>query len=625
MRHLKKKLKEKAFKANRFILLLVLLLLYPLYLTLKPQSSGPFYYLLIPKEAEKSIQTQVWMSAAQEEGVPLEILDYEEFVRPFGSSDTNARIILVPDEISKSAPAPLLSKLREYVQGGGKLVIVGDALSEDFNGRLSETLVIESFFHFPPLVGRVGDTIKSKSDSIRLTDEWLHALNIPPGRYSPSEWAAPSTQFRELCTYQSPLTPYPHSPTEAASKFKGTRILEASDGSLIAGISKLEKGQVLWVNLPLGYLKRRTDGLLLNSFLRWTSETWAGLPRLLSVPNGVGGMILNIHVDSNAALLGLEKMKKLNLFTEAGPFSIHVTAGPDARSEGDHLGFNLPENPTSQEWVRFWQKNGHEVGAHGGWIHDYFGAHLNEHETPEFDRFLELNRAAVEKITGKPVLEYSSPVGNHPAWVTGWLEAHGYNSYYFTGNSGMGPTQTYRDDVRTDHHAWAFPVSAYHQVASFEEASDNQVPGAEFGQWLEQLSQFASDSQQVRLFYFHPPGIHVYENALMAWVRYNHDLKARGKFKWYTMSAIADFLNARSQVSWKVHQTLKNREFEVVIEASERLKEMVWSFPHFSIKNVVVESGEADVREVGDQFQVQPKTNGKLVIRYEEAQGDYIK
>ncbi len=600
-------------------LLLAVILSYPIYQTVKPHPPLPVFSLLIPRASDSLIETSVWFKAAQEEGLPIEIVHYEDVFVPMGKSEINSKVIILPDESAKLAPPSLISVLQKYVRNGGKLVLVGNALTSDFNGRFLESFPVNSYFNFPKPVGRIGDTLQLKYDPIRITDEWLKKLRIPPGQYSPSEWEEAAPAFREFSTYQSLHAPYPHWETEPASAFSGTKILEASDGSLVAGIQKMGKGETLWINMPLAYLKKRTNGILLHSFLRWVSEDWAGLPRLLSVPDGIGGISLNIHVDSNASLPWLDLMKKFNLFTQ-GPFSVHFTAGPDARTFGDGLGLDVPKNKVVQDWIHYFVQNGHEVGSHGGWIHDYFGLNLKETPTDEFKKYLEMNRYWVEKVSGKPVKEYSAPIGNFPVWVAHWIEENHFNSYYFTGNSGMGPTQTFRDDELTDHQLWSFPIVAYRQAASFEEANDLHVRSLEFEDWLNSLSQYVSQDRQVRLFYFHPPGVRFYQKALLEWMKLNQKLTKEGVFRWYTMNEMSEFLTKRSQIKWQLSQALSGSGRMVAISAHEGLSSMVWTFSKQKMKNVILVSGKAKIKDLKDEIQVQPESDEAISLHYEEVQ-----
>src|SRR3712207_7347166 len=50
---------------------------------------------------------------------------------------------------------------------------------------------------------------------------------------------------------------------------------------------------------------------------------------------------------SNAALEPMKQMEALG-FLEQGPYSIHVTAGPDAHDIGDGLGFDVLHNRSEE-------------------------------------------------------------------------------------------------------------------------------------------------------------------------------------------------------------------------------------------------------------------------------------
>jgi hypothetical protein len=602
--------------SKSFIIVFVILILsYPIAKTYETHHRHlPVFGLLIPAGSEKAISTELWLRAASEEGVPLQTVTYDGFANPFQTQAIESKAILIPDEVSQNASPTLISYLQEYVNLGGRLILVGDALMHDSNGRLKESLPAEVYFQFPHLEGRQGDTIQYSRDTIRITDEWKRKLQIPPGQYSPAD--AINAPFREFCTYQSLHAKYPHWKTET-KPFTGTTLLDAGDGSLIAGIQKIGKGQALWINLPLSYLKRRTDGLLMHSFLRWISEDWLGLPRLLTVPNGVGGIVLNVHVDSNAALPFLTQLKNQGFFRE-GPFSIHVTAGPDTRSVGDGLGFNLIGSKESQNWIHYWLKQGHEVGSHGGWIHDYFGLNIKETESPEFVNYLEKNYQSILDVAKRAPVEYSAPLGNQPLWVNDWLRKKGYRSYYFVGDNGMGPTQNFRDLVFTDKDLWSFPIASYKQIASFEEAEDSKIPKKEMTTWLNDLTEYVVNRQAVRLFYFHPPGIRFYQDSLNQWLKINRKLAQAGRFKWYTMNGLSEFLSKRSNLSWAVNSLGDERQFELRVKSAPDLREMVWRFNKSAVKDLKVTFGKAQVKEHGDEFEIQSQNDESFSVRYEE-------
>ncbi len=126
-----------------------------------------------------------------------------------------------------------------------------------------------------------------------------------------------------------------------------------------------------------------------------------------------------------------------------GPFSFHFTAGPDVNLPGDGGGLNVPNDPEVRGLIKGLMAQGHAIGNHGGWIHNYFGNNINASNQADYEQYRTLNHQTMTEIAGAPPREYSAPVGNQPQWVTRWLESRGFVGYYLTGNVGMGPT-----------HAW---------------------------------------------------------------------------------------------------------------------------------------------------------------------------
>jgi hypothetical protein len=380
-------------------------------------------------------------------------------------------------------------------------------------------------------------------------------------------------------------------------KFDGEILLRSIPG-LVAGYRRSGRGNVLYVNLALGSLARRTDALLLHGFLHYFALR-TGLPTLASVPDGTGGLVLNWHLDSNAALKPMETLRSIG-FYDQGPFSYHLTAGPDRDTAGDHLGLDVPHNAPIQEWIRFLLERGNTIGDHGGWIHNYFGAHLTE-EDKSFDLYLKLNTQALEAVTGKPIVEYSAPVGNHPKWVTQWLEAHGFLAYYFTGNTGVGPTKSYRDGDRSDHTIWSFPILTLGKAASLEDLHQAGVGDADVSRWLVGVTDFAVRHRVCRLVYAHPPGAEFFSNALRVWLEKTAQVQKQNKFRWYTMTGAAEFLNARQQVQWTISN---GKDGGWVVDASHpsSLAHQTWFLPRSAFAKPVVQVGTATVSDDGERW-----------------------
>ena len=385
--------------------------------------------VLVPdKVAFADPMVRLWLDAGSEEGVHVVAMHDSDFLT-FSVSGLRVKGVILPDTIHRSASDVLVATVWRYVQQGGILLLVGDAGVLNQNNmypgscsRLSKLAGIDYGFY---------DELRDQAvvwGEVWGNERVFKELHIPPGvgvdRPEHSGDSSPPTDSKEeqgpyltFARYGEGDLTYPAFVTRGA--YDG-RVLLHSPSGVAAGLRKAGDGKVLYVNLPLGYLKGRTDGLLLHLFLNYLARDLLQLPFLTAVPDGIGGMVMNWHLDSNAALAPLDLMRKAGIFDQ-GPYSIHLTAGPDAREFGDRLGLNVDGDPAIQEWVRYFSQRGHAIGSHGGWIHDYFGLNVHEDNQKEFEKFLVLNKEALEKVVGRPIREYSAAVGNQPQWVTRWL------------------------------------------------------------------------------------------------------------------------------------------------------------------------------------------------------------
>jgi hypothetical protein len=576
------------------------------------RSTADRLILLVPDGTSFSNpKVTMWLDAGSEEGLHVVPVHDSEFLRPLWGESKCAGVIL-PDSIHQQASDLFIATLHNFVGDGGKLMLVYDAGTFSLNGayaagrsRLSDLAGVDY-----ALYDKLGDKTTQWS-KVTSTNEILGQMEIPPGKYYPfhPEPVAPTAKGGPTITqsgnFAVELRRYKYGdleyPSFVTSGDYGGQVLFRSSNGLVAGLQPYQKGSVLFVNLPLGYLKGNTDGLLLHAFLRYFAGRALSLPYLMPVPDGVGGLVLNWHIDSNAAIKPLQEMSSWTMLQQ-GPYSIHITAGPDAGKFGDRKGFDVDHNPVSQNLIHQFVNQGYEIGSHGGWIHDYFSAHVETGNPKDLEQFLALNQNSLEKAAGKPVEEYSAPNGNQPSWVTHWLEAHGFVAYYFTGDTGMGPTQGYRNGEREARNVWAFPISHLDRAAGFEEMSTEGYSSSEIERWLTAITDFAAENQLVRLVYFHPPGILQYHSVVNRWMEQTARLKADGRFRWYTMTELAGFLNSRKQVKWKVSDNGGLITFEAT--HPQTLDHETWRIPAISFAQPKILEGSAKVVRDGDAWLV---------------------
>jgi hypothetical protein len=564
-------------------------------------SSADRLLLLVPDGMKFSDpKVAMWIDAGNEEGLHVVPVHDSEFLGPF-LRKTDFSGLILPDSIHKEASDLLVTGIRRFVAEGGSLMLVYDAGTLSLTGRYTP-----GQSRFSELAGvkyALYESLRDKTtqwSKIRGTAHTFDEIGVPPGKYYPfySENGSVDASEVELRRYMYGDLQYPSLVT--SGNYDG-KVLLHSDAGVVAGERKYQSGSVLFVNLPLGYLKGNTDGLPLHGFLDYFAEHTLALPRLLPVPDGIGGITLNWHIDSNAAIKPLQQMEDWRIL-EQGPYSVHITAGPDAMEFGDKRGFNVDNNPISQDVIRQYEKLGFSIGSHGGWIHDYFAFHVDNGDPKDLEEYLQWNKHSLERITGKPVVEYSAPDGNQPQWVTKWLEDHGFVAYYFTGDTGMAPTQGYRDGQREGQNIWAFPTLHLNQAAAFEEFMKDNYSQDEIEHWLEAVTTFTANHRSVRLLYFHPPGILQYRPIIRQWMTLTRGLRSTGQFRWYTMTDLATFLNSRKQVDWKV----SHRDGRVEIEAKHptSLEHQTWFFPASRYTEPKIRGGTGTVTKKDDGWLV---------------------
>lgn len=592
------------------------------------KSSPAHLALLLPDSADtESPGVKVWLDAIEEEGFLVTVIRDSEFLRPWTNRTLFSGIIL-PDNVHKEASDTLVSTLSSYVENGGNLMLVYDAGVWSLAGRYTG-----NFSRFSDLAGvkyAYYNRLQEKTigwQPVLGSARVFSALHIPPGKYLPYDDLASkkspvidktrtgADKTHSISGYEKALVSYDIYHTD--SNYDGDVLLQSVAGDIVAGQRRHGKGNVLFVNLPLGYLKGRTDGLFLHSFLHYFSGKIVRLPYIAAVPDARGGVVMNWHLDSNVTFRPLERLRSLGIYKQ-GPYSIHITAGPDTRFTGDKTGINVPGNKRIQKWIKYFTQKGHKVGSHGGWIHDRFGDHVKDKPTPEFEAYLARNKRALEKVMGVPVTEYSAPKGNHPEWVTGWLSKNRIHSYYFTGNTGMAPTRSYRNGILQYADVWSFPILPYRDMAGFEELVNYKISPGAVKDWLVSTSDFVASTHSVRLIYFHPRGALHYKKAMQAWLAKAETLQQQKRFRWYTMTEIANFLSRRNKVRWE----LKEDQGLYTISAShpESLARMAWVLSADSYDKPVISEGNGTVRRENNQWIVTAGKGIKITIRLKAVQ-----
>ena len=586
------------------------------------RASGPHaLVLLIPDEAALAHPvTQAWLEAAQEEGLPVTPMTSNRFVQAVAAHEALAGV-LVPDTVHRHASDVWVQALQSHVRGGGRVLLSFDAgifgLDQPRYAAPVSRLSALTGYHYAMYEALQEET--TAVSAVQVSREAMHELAIQPGKVDfgasgqdadtgPGAWG-------ELTTYGYPHLMYPHFRTQAA---KPDRLwMRTADGDPLLSLHAFGQGQVLFANVPLGYLQTRTDGYLLHRLLGYFGGQLARLPTLSPVPDGVGGLVLNLHLDSNAAEQPMLALEQSGFFLQ-GPFSIHITAGPDSFRIGDRLGLDMRHNPRMQSLLRRLQAQGHEIGNHGGWIHNVFGEQASDDNADRFTPWLELNQQTLAAIAGKAPLSYSAPMGNHPAWVTRWLQRQGLRAYYTAGDSGLGPTRAHRPDPTAPTDApWAFPISNLHRIATFEELEGSGIEERTMVAFVRALAAHVSAQGIARLFYFHPASAAEHLHSLQALQQTAQALEQAGTFRWYTMQRLSAFLDRRHAVQWQLHTGAEGRGVRLQAMSPQSLREMTWVLPKSGVSRLRIRHGQARIAEGPAHWRVTAGDVHQLTLEWE--------
>jgi hypothetical protein len=581
--------------------------------------------LLLPDgQSKNDAKVTVWLEAAKEEGLLVNVMYDKDFIKAAANGVKLSGVIL-PDQVHLRASDTLITAINNYVSKGGNVL-----LTYDF-GLLTDIGFYATKSRFSSMVGvdyAVGGSNSGFGLIVGMADT-MWQLQVPPGKtmdYKETlpikpfklQWTpggnpvriAPSSVPQAISAYSYGIINYNSYITTTA--YSGTALLVSPQYGLAAGISNCGKGKILFVNIPLGYFASIRDGILLHGFLHYFGVEMLQLPCLSILPDARGGLVLNWHFCAGGVVQ--KAIEKLNSFGvwDRGIFSISITAGPDQRSPGDGLGFDIPNNPAMQKRISVLQEKGHSIGNHGGWIHDYYGLKANENNSAEFLKYLVLNADAIKAITGQTALEYAAPCGNNPQWAMDWLEGQGVVGYYFVGDTGSAPNRAYHNGVISNPKMWAFSVSPFGKYAVWEEFDTYNIPEKDVEKWYLTLMDFVVKYRTARLIYMHPQFAQFHHSVLNNLFDRADLYAGQGLFQWYTMAQLGQFENSRLKTIWNIID-LSGGNFRFEATHPVSLETMAWLLPKTGFKNKpVITAGKGTVTADIDNWVV-IATSGKLI------------
>lgn len=520
--------------------------------------------------ALESDQDKLVLSAYEqilkEEGFSYQVVAPADLSRSAGGTVINYDALIVPEVINANMSEELTQAISSYVQNyGHDVLLVLDPATRTDDGELRQAGLLSELagvrYYLPAPDGKQSTYYGFwKFSSASMGSEW----GITPGKLDQDN-AVSSYSYGEL-QYEHARAVNQDANIVAFDQAGGTNVPVITEKMHDSG------GTAVYVNLPLAKYKLRSDDLVIRSVLRSFLIKKARLPRLVNSPGGAGGLVFNLHVCSGAYFKALTVMMMQGIFQKELPFSIHITAGPDTYKLGDQMGFSAGDRFKGRPLLEMLQDYG-EIGSHGGWAHNFFAYNMQYLPQERVVELIKWNSMALKDVTGKKVVEYSAPGGNHPYWVNQELEKMGVKAYYFAGDTGTSPTQPLLDGKPTNGATWAFTITPYRQYASLEEMERGHVPTEEVKQWVQDLIDFSSQERVIRMVYTHPSDVSFELEVMRALEDKALAEQAKGRLKVAPMSQFADFLNRHAATKFQARK-LEANGYSFDLENPDGLKDM---------------------------------------------------
>ena len=399
--------------------------------------------------------------------------------------------IVFPDGINRRVSEDAVAELTAFASLGGSVAIIGDAGSRTLDGTYRPGSLFTEISGVDSLLYR---SLRSKA----FGSGYMHFADAK----STQRWNVPSGKVDrgDLSGYGYGPLDYPYA---RATIVDGNVRIDASNAETpMLTVRDVERGRVAYIAMPLGYLRTHSDAFpmtMLVSYLTRGGE----MPHLVAAPDGVGQLIIDIHIDSSNEFVGIPNLRHYHLLRRSVPMEFDVTAGPDLDRLGDGLGFDACG--IGKKYLQSLMPYG-RIGSHGGWAHNEFAADIEAGRDNEarVRELIDRNDKCLESVTHVPVLSFAAPVGVHPQpMMTHALDELGILGYYYTGDTGAPVERPFFNGTLVSPKSWAFPVMPLGNVASIAEMRQAHITPDGVQQWMSSTAEYAAEQHGIYLFYSH--------------------------------------------------------------------------------------------------------------------------
>lgn len=537
---------------------------------------------------------EAYKSVLQEEGMihePVEIfellnLDAKQLVKYVPA-------IIFPDSILQSVPTEFTEWTKDYLQSGGNIAVVYDAGTKHTREYFLKKAIFADMVGLNYIKFDELNYDAFEQGKIRfVSEEKRDFFQFPYGKTLDgkvvSGYGFGSLNYA-VCV-NSPVREIPEQDIYANAVVPGTG--EKFPALLITDYAN---GKVLYANLALGQLKAFGDDLPIRACMRTFLIDVVGIPHVMNVAEGKGGLIVNWHVDSADELTNLPDVIAKGFFDKELNASFHITAGDFLFREGDNRGFRA--ETSGRALVEEMMKRG-TIGSHGGWAHNWFSFNIEDgiFGKEEIRKYIEMNNQSLEKVTGYKIREYSAPNGIYPQPdTTKTLEELGFVAYYYTGDTGSGPNRAFYNGKMVSEKVISFPVMPFRKAASFWEMHDKyHFKDEEVSFWLNSILDYTAKHHTVRLMYSHPVDIPYFEKEIAGFIAKAKSLKLQGELTVDTMGNFADFFLRVLKTDYGF--VLDGNKINIALKNPEGLEKITVALP----KNKVQKPADNDDYKVSE-------------------------
>ncbi len=399
--------------------------------------------------------------------------------------------IVFPDTLDRRVSEDAVAEMTAFAALGGSVAVIGDAGSRTPGGLYRPGSLFAEISGIDSLQYR---QLRAKAFGHGV----MHFSNAA----SASRWSVPGgkTDAGDLSGYVYGALKYPY----AKGAVVGTSVRIDADNadSPMLSVRPVQRGRVAYMAVPLGSLRSHGDAFPMQMLLSYLTRS-GDMPHLVASPDGIGRLIVDIHIDSSIEFEGIPNLQRLNVLRRDVPLEFDVTAGPDRDRLGDGLGFDACGR--GAKYLRMLMPYG-QIGSHGGWAHNEFAADIEAGKDSEAQirELVDRNDRCLTSVTGVPVRSFAAPVGVHPQpEMTNVLDSLGIVGYYYTGDTGAPAERPFFNGTLVSSKSWAFPVMPLGNVASVGEMERDRVSPQAVERWMSETATFAADQRGIYLLYSH--------------------------------------------------------------------------------------------------------------------------